>query len=270
MRHPERRLLISVDMARYSRRSNLQQYEAQQDFQRLLHDAARAVGIDRATWLTQQAGDGELAVLPQDVPESRVIGRFVPELNRLLRQYNVSRVPAARVRLRVAVYQGPVHLDGANGFPGSAAIGVSRLCDAPQLKHALASFPEAGVALIVSDDIYRDVVNENPEENRPERFRQSEVSDQEKGFREFAWLCVLDEDMSLWRDPGNRREGDAGPDPASADGTTSDASVPATRNADVIRTGDIRVDGQNAIGAGAVAIGSISGDAHLDGNRDKR
>ncbi|MGW1452167.1 hypothetical protein ACWCO3_28410 [Micromonospora sp. NPDC002411] len=60
-----------MDMERYSRRSNLQQYEAQRHFRELLHEAAGAVGLDRVAWTTQQAGDGELAIVPREVSESR-------------------------------------------------------------------------------------------------------------------------------------------------------------------------------------------------------
>ncbi|EEP74592.1 hypothetical protein MCAG_04919 [Micromonospora sp. ATCC 39149] len=271
MDHPERRLLISVDMERYSRRSNLQQYEAQQAFHELLHSAAEAVGLDRVAWSTQQAGDGELAILPRDVPEARVIGRFVPELNRRLRAYNSSRLPAARVRLRIAVHQGLVHLDGANGFPGNAVVFVSRLCDADPVRRALAAFHDAGVALVVSAEIFRDVVSEYPEEMRPERFRRVRISKPDKGFDEFAWLCVVDEDLSSW--PALAGDGPDDPRGVSDDGA---AGVPAgpppgpsrpdaggRATADGIRTGDVRVRGQNAIGPGATAIGSVGRDAIL-------
>ncbi|WP_327027771.1 hypothetical protein OG989_18445 [Micromonospora sp. NBC_01740] len=280
MRHPERRLLISVDMERYSRRTNLQQYEAQKHFRELLHEAAGDVGLDRVAWTTQQAGDGELAILPRDVAESRVIGRFVPELNRRLRSYNSSRVPAARIRLRVAVHQGLVHLDGANGFPGNAVVLVCRLCEAAPVKQALAAFPDAGVALVVSAEIYRDVVTEYPEEMRPERFRRVEVTHPDKGFREDAWFCVVDEDMSAL--PAAESAGAPSPAPVStatppargggAPGGEPPES-PATRTppgAGDIRTGDIRVDGQNAIGHGATAIGSVGRDLTFGGGREGR
>ncbi|MFI9527064.1 hypothetical protein [Micromonospora rosaria] len=229
MHHPERRLLISVDMERYSRRGNLQQYEAQQAFHDLLHGAARDVGLDRAAWATQQAGDGELAILPRDVPESCVIGRFVPELNRRLRAYNVSRVEAARVRLRLAVHQGLVHLDGANGFPGQAVVFVSRLCDADPVRRALAAFPDAGVALVVSTDIYRDVVSEYPEQMRPERFRRVRISRPEKGFDEYAWVCVVDEDLSAVApsDIDARTDGQAGPDGGTKPDRARSGSAPS-------------------------------------------
>ncbi|WBB52312.1 hypothetical protein [Verrucosispora sp. WMMD573] len=269
MRHPERRLLVCVDMERYSRRTNLQQYEAQHDFHRLLREAAGDVGMDRVGWTTQQSGDGELAILPHDIPEARVIGRFVPELNRLLRRYNASRVPAARIRLRVAVHQGMVHVDGANGFPGQAVVLVSRLCDAEPVRQALAAFPEAGIALVVSADIYRDVVTEYPEELRPERFRRIDVVHASKGFQEPAWFCVVDEDLTSWTDGS----------PESTPLVEKPSNVSARRaradRDDVIsapggiRTGDITVEGQNAVGPGATAIGSIGRDAILGGGTDR-
>lgn len=265
MRHPERRLLISVDMERYSRRSNLQQYEAQQNFHTLLHAAAVDVGLDRVTWTTQQAGDGELAILPRDVPEARVIGRFVPELNRRLRAFNSSRTAAGQVRLRVAVHQGLVHLDGANGFPGHAVVHVCRLCDAAPVRQALAAFPEAGVALVVSTEMYRDVVREYPEELRPERFRRIEVEHPEKEFREPAWLCVIDEDTSSWSPPDQPPAPTGGPPPVRP-ATGGGAGTAGTG----IRTGDIWVQGQNAIGPHSTAIGSVGRDAVFGGEGSSR
>ncbi|MFD2767724.1 hypothetical protein [Micromonospora eburnea] len=274
MHHPERRLLICVDMERYSRRSNLQQYEAQKEFPNLLQGAASAVGLDRMTWSTQQAGDGELAILPRDVPESRVIGRFVPELNRRLRAYNLSRVDAARIRLRIAVHQGLVHLDGANGFPGSAVVFVCRLCDAGPVKRALAAFPDAGVALVVSTEIFRDVVSEYPEEMRPERFRRVRVSHADKEFEESAWVCVVDEDLSSMPLDGDDRT-----DRASRTERSSSTSTgrPASRSSGSvgpggggIRTGDIWVNGPNAIGTNATAIGSVGRDAVFGRDGDQR
>ncbi|MFJ8580847.1 hypothetical protein [Micromonospora sp. NPDC093277] len=267
MHHPERRLLVCVDMERYSRRSNLQQYEAQKEFHSLLRGAASAVGLDRMTWSTQQAGDGELAILPRDVPESQVIGRFVPELNRRLRAYNASRVEAARIRLRIAVHQGLVHLDGANGFPGAAVVLVCRLCDARPVKRALAAFPEAGVALVVSTEIFRDVVREYPEEMRPERFQRIRASHADKDFEEYAWVCVVDEDVSATPlhdgDQTGRASGAERILPTLTGRTGADSPHSADSGGGGIRTGDIRVRGQNAIGTNATAIGSVGRDAIL-------
>ncbi|MDG4788154.1 hypothetical protein O7626_19805 [Micromonospora sp. WMMD1102] len=279
MNHPERRLLISVDMERYSRRGNLQQYEAQQAFQQLLHEAATAVGLDRVSWKTQQAGDGELAILPGDTREPQVIGRLVPDLNRRLRHYNSSRLPEARVRLRVALHQGLVHLDGANGFPGRAVNEVCRLCDARQLKRALVLFPDAGVALIVSSAIYQEVVAEYPEELRPERFQRVEVHHPDKGFREPAWICVVDEDLStvsaeaLAAEPVSRPappEQPSAETPGGKDSGRQPASGGDPGPPGAINVGEMRVTGQNAVGHGAMAIGSIGDNASFGAEGQQR
>lgn len=265
MREPERRMVVSVDMERYSRRTNTQQYEAQRAFREVLHEAAVHAGLDRAGWRIQQAGDGEMAILPRDIPETAVTGRFVPELNRLLRAYNSSRIAQARVRMRVAVHQGLVHLDGENGFPGSAVNGVARLCDAAPLKTALRKYPDAGVALIVSDQIYRDVVWEYAGELRPERFKRVQVVHPDKGFREWAWICVVDEDVT----GTSVRAGDTGPGPDRAAGASGAARGrhPSGPRADGAVRDIWMSGGQNAVGDGAMAIGSVdsTGDVTFGG-----
>jgi hypothetical protein len=154
---PERRIVMAADMERYSRRGNLMQVEAQRAFQYILREAAEASGFDRTTWTKQPAGDGEVAILPVDAREPVVLARLVPEIDRLLREYNRSRLPMAKVRLRIALGQGLVHIDGANGYPGSAVVDICRLLDAGPLKRALKAFGNAGVALIVSDGTYQEV-----------------------------------------------------------------------------------------------------------------
>ena len=196
MNHPQRRLLISVGMEHYRWRSNREQFEAQQALHQLLPAAAGTVGLDRSTWTSQRSGDGELTALPVGTQEPTVIGRFVPELDRLLREHNSSRLPTARVRLRVALHQGPVYPDGEDGFPGEAVTYVSRLCDTRPVKEALAASPEVAVALVVSADLYRHAVTEYPEQLRPERFRQFEVPHRDTDAGESAWLCVIGEDFT--------------------------------------------------------------------------
>ena len=93
MQYPERRLLISVDMERYSRRSNLQQYEAQRHFRDPAARGGGDVGLDRVAWITQQAGDGELAIVPREVSSLVSSAGSCRELNRRLRTFNSSRSP---------------------------------------------------------------------------------------------------------------------------------------------------------------------------------
>jgi hypothetical protein len=216
--HPYRRMLVSVDMERYSRQDNETQFRSQQLFQQVMRDACDELGLDRVRWVTQLGGDGELAILPPDVPERRVVGELVFVLDRLLARENPQRAAAARVRLRVAIHQGLVHLDGAAGYPGEAVVTVCRLVDAAGLKAVLRGFAQANVALIVSDEIYRGVVRPY-HRPRPDRFRQIDVRMPDKDFRGDAWVFVPDEDV-------NRLDaGRSDPDPGTASRSTPPQSA---------------------------------------------
>ena len=193
LKDPERRVVVSVDMESYSRRNNVLQLRAQEAFKRVMDDAAVATGLDRVHWIIQQGGDGELGILPPGSSERAVLG-LVPALDGRLRDYNQGLLPEARVRLRIAVHQGLVHLEGANGFPSQEGVHVSRLIDAPPLKKALRDFPGANVALIVSDSIYREVV-EPYRDLRPEQFARVQVEMPEKDFRAPGWIYVPGENI---------------------------------------------------------------------------
>lgn len=209
--YPYRRLLISVDMERYSRRDNEAQYRAQRTFQRVMREAAAELGLDRVRWSTQQGGDGELAIVPPDVPESLVVGELVSALDRLLARENRHRGADAGTRLRIAIHEGLVHLDGDNGFPGEAVVTVCRLVDAPELKATLKRYATANVALIVSHQIYRSVVVPYGKP-RPDRFRRVEVRIPEKDFEDEAWIFIPDEDVT--RDAAE--PADSAPEPADS------------------------------------------------------
>lgn len=193
---PRRHTLLAIDMERYSARSNVDQYQAQRVFRETLDEAARLIGLDRSAWRTQPSGDGELAILPDGVSEPGIVAGLAPTVDRLLRAKNASLVPTARVRMRIAIHNGLVHLDGANGYPGEAVVTVCRLVDAQPLRQALAAFPGAGAALIVSDAIYQDVVRHRYAHLRPERFRSVEVRLPAKQFDAVAWIAVPDEDVA--------------------------------------------------------------------------
>lgn len=191
---PERRLLVAVDIERYGHQDNLLQFETQQRFQAVMAEAARELGLDRARWVMQQGGDGELAVLPVDVSEPAVVAHLAPTIDRLLRETNRDLPSAARVRMRIAVHGGLVHLDGASGFPGEAVVTVARLVNAPPLKRALTMFPAAATAQIVSQQVYDDIVRHRYEGIRPDRYARFPVDLPDKDFHEPAWITVPGED----------------------------------------------------------------------------
>lgn len=192
---PHRRVLVAVDMESYSSRNNVLQYRAQGAFRQILADATADVGLDRVAWKTQQGGDGELAILPPGVSERTVAAKLAPVADRLLRQHNQGLAPEAKIRLRLAVHQGLVHLDGANGFPGDAVVHVCRLVDSPQAKDALRRFPSANVALVVSDSLFREVI-EHYGDLRPDQFAEVRAEIPDKRFSAPAWIYVPGENAA--------------------------------------------------------------------------
>jgi len=193
---PERRLLVAVDMEHYSRRDNVLQFRAQAGLQSHVATACMEVGLNRGDWDIQSSGDGQLVVLPEGVSERAVVARLAPALNRLLRQHNNGLDPVARIRMRVAVHEGLVHRDGANGWAGEAVVHVCRLVDSMEGKQALDRFPQADVVLIVSNRIYHDVVRPY-RDLRPDQFLSVSSRVNGKEGERAAWIYVPDENAAL-------------------------------------------------------------------------
>ncbi|MGV9806775.1 hypothetical protein [Micromonospora chersina] len=263
LKEPDRRLLVAVDMECYSGRDNVLQYRAQLAFQKIMEDACAELGIDRAKWLIQQGGDGELAILPTGTSERTVVTRLTPVLDRLLREHNRGLNREARIRLRLGVHEGLVHLDGANGYPGEAVVTVCRLVDSPQLKVTLRQFPEAAVALIVSDRIFQDIVR-HYQDLPPAHFRQVAASLPEKNFEAIAWIHVPGENVAAGVAPGSgsnggRSDRDVSRDDDGKGGLPISTGSGTPSGGQVFR--NIRSRGVNAYGNGNVISTSGSPDA---------
>ena len=172
---PLRRLMVAVDVHRYSSQDPLGQVDAQQAVTDALSRAAEAVGLDRSLWRTQPQGDAELTVLPPETDEATVLADFPRELATSLHRHNRSRNAEHRLRLRVAMHCGVLHL-GALGYPGSAPIETCRLLDAPAFKQALVEADDADVALIVSEQLFADIVAPGYRGLRPQWFRRVTVA----------------------------------------------------------------------------------------------
>ncbi|WP_347403640.1 hypothetical protein [Solwaraspora sp. WMMD406] len=259
MNDPDRRVLIAVDMESYSRRDNVLQHRAQLAFQEVMTTACGELGFDRANWQVQQGGDGELAILPQGTSERAVLARLTPVFDRLLRETNRGLSSEARIRLRVAVHEGPVHLNGANGFPSEAVVTVCRLVDSPQLKAALRQFPQAAVALIVSDRLYQDIVRQY-QDLRPDHFQRVTARIADKDFEAAAWIYVPGESLApasaqpeaLDHGPGQQNDG---PGAGGIDHRRPGPRPRPAGGAQVFR--DNQIGGVGAIGTGNAV--SISG-----------
>ncbi|MEV5376184.1 hypothetical protein AB0L26_09475 [Streptomyces nondiastaticus] len=183
---PHRRLCLAADMEQYSRLDTRTQSAAQADLVRLLDEAAKLTGLDRAAWVRQPQGDQEFAVLPEDTPEATVLGPFVHHLTNRLGVLN-ARSAAPRVRLRLAIDTGVVAY-AALGHAGPAPVAVARYVNAPQLKAVLAALTPADLAVIVSDRLYQDVVRLGRPGLEPAQYVRAHV--RLKEFGGYGWIRV--------------------------------------------------------------------------------
>jgi hypothetical protein len=151
------RLLLAVDVERYSKRNAVEQLRAQNDLRQTIEDAASRSGLDRDVWYKQVRGDGELAVLPPEVDVLTVVGTFVSHLEAALVDVN-DGCAGRPLRLRLAMHHGTL-ASGPFGPIGDAPIVVSRLLDAPPLRKLLAERRDGDLGLVVSDTLFKDVVS---------------------------------------------------------------------------------------------------------------
>ena len=166
------RLVLAVDVEKYSTRDAREQLRAQTELHRILNVAAQNTGLDQREWYEQVSGDGELVVLPEDVDVSVVVGDFTRQLETILGEFN--REAGTRLRLRVAIHHGTL-TPGPFGPAGDAPIVVSRLLDARPLRRLLADEQDRDLALIVSQTLYQDVIRTGFCSLDPEEFQAVRV-----------------------------------------------------------------------------------------------
>jgi hypothetical protein len=182
-----RSLYVGVDIRGYGAAPEQRQEKWQETLLRCLDRAAAAVGLNRARWARQQQGDAELSVLPADEPEPLVVDGYTRRLEAELRSHNEEVVPWARLRLRMAVHHGVV-VDGPNGYPCRDAVVVSRLLDSKPLRGVLEQWPQANLAVMLSDLVYHSVVEAGHTSLRADQCRRIAV--REKEFKGYGWLWL--------------------------------------------------------------------------------
>ncbi|WP_188194556.1 hypothetical protein [Nonomuraea sp. SYSU D8015] len=155
---PQYRAMLTYDIENYSECNNTDQYALQSAMIRLLDLAAGAAGLGLLDWKRQPQGDGEFVVLPPDVHPGRLLGPFTDALRQAIDAHNASSQP--RLRLRLAVHAGPIHVDGPAGSPGKNAVESGRLVNADALRTALRAVKAANLGVIVSDTFYADYVGQ--------------------------------------------------------------------------------------------------------------
>ncbi|MEO6083397.1 MAG: hypothetical protein ABIQ18_09855 [Umezawaea sp.] len=187
-----RSLLVCCDLRKYGAADDQLQRILQELLIQSLDRAGVAAGVDRSTWLRQPKGDEEFAVLPPNSPERPVVDDYVRALNAELQSVNRYRVPDAKVRMRLAMHHGAI-VDGANGFPGSDAVLVSRLLNSKAAHLALEEFPNADLVVVLSEHLYDTLVAAGHTSLKPADFRKVEVT--VKNFTGFGWMWIPDGDV---------------------------------------------------------------------------
>jgi hypothetical protein len=179
--------VVAVDIEGFSKLGVLEQQAAQALLARVLSQAAKAADLARADWYRQPTGDGELAVLPESIDVAWVIANFTHHLVRALRRLRASSRTHPKLRLRMAMHHGPL-TEGAFGPVGSAMIVTCRLLDARPAKAALAAEPTCDLVLVVSRQLYEDIVVTGFHGLAPERFRPMRTTI--KGATYAGYLCL--------------------------------------------------------------------------------
>ena len=183
----DRYLCLSVDVQGYGTRDDVTQGEIQRVLVEVLDTAGARAGVDRRRWQRQSRGDEELALIPVNEAPQRVVGEFCFELAALLHRYNLQASWGGRLRLRMAIDEGPVQ-QAANGFVGRAVVGASRLVNSSVARQSLACEPDASLVVTLSHGVYRDWVDSGRGALDRNQFRRVRV--REKEVDEDAWLWV--------------------------------------------------------------------------------
>jgi class 3 adenylate cyclase len=176
------RLLLAVDVEKYSRLDAQQQLKVQIELHRLINASASRAGLATNGWYRQPSGDGELVAFPADTDILRTVGTFTRTLERGLARLNERRSAEPRLRLRVAFHHGTM-IPGPLGPAGDAPIVVGRLLDAAPLRDYLTDHQDRDLALVVSDSLYNDVIRTGLCELNPRRFIEVNVEIKQVHYR---------------------------------------------------------------------------------------
>lgn len=157
---PVHRSIIALDLEGSTKRTNPVKGELRRAMYDLLGRSLQQVAItgNRLEQLADR-GDGVLMLVrPHDeVPKTTLLGRLIPVLATLLAEYNGQVAePALRMRLRVVMHAGEVHLDSMGCYGAAIDIAI-RLLDAPRVKQALKQ-ADASLVLVISDEVYSGIV----------------------------------------------------------------------------------------------------------------
>lgn len=208
---PVPRSLVAVDIEGYSRRDNMGHLELREALRRVCDEAFAQIRVRADAW--QDQGDAFLILVGLDTAKATLVADLVRELSITLQLFNRNRLPEARMRLRMALHAGDVHLDGT-GYGGEAVVAVMRLIEADALRAALKA-ASGNLAVIVSERVHQEVIMQRYRGIDPADYREVQVS--RKEFTQRAWIRVSGMPGAPLESTG-RTGSEPGPSPAATDG----------------------------------------------------
>ncbi|MFF0717834.1 hypothetical protein [Micromonospora sp. NPDC003816] len=181
-----RRLLMAVDIEKYSRRTAATHYDAQVRLLRIVQCACRYARIRQVE--PQESGDGLMLVFPPGLNEARVVPALIRGFRHGLSENNRDPGEFGPIRARMAIVEGAT-ARSPNGFAGPASILVNDLVGVPVLKRKLADArPDSDLAVIVPHALYADLVSQNYPGLTREHFSRVALTLREEPV--VAWVCL--------------------------------------------------------------------------------
>jgi hypothetical protein len=126
----------------------------------LLRTTFAETGIPWDVCFVENTGDGAMILLPPEIAKADLVAQLPERMLAELRRYNAVHAVEAQVQLRMAIHAGEIH-QGSHGSISPAVSHTFRLLDAEEAKAAQKQ-TGACLAIIVSDEFYREVVKHDP------------------------------------------------------------------------------------------------------------
>ncbi len=186
--HPqlEHHTIIELDVVGSGSRSPRRSRELRSDLRGIVRDVLRRQGISFDDIERKDQGDGTRLLFPAKYPPTQIVGPFISDLGTLLREHRRRAAPEARIRLRVAAHHGAIYRD-EEGWDGEPLRVVARLLEADPLRQAVADHAEADFALLISQEMHREVILDGYGP-RPEEFQPVRADVKEMGARRGSTL----------------------------------------------------------------------------------
>lgn len=184
------RVILAVDLERYSRRDDVQMGLLQRDLWRVLRAACGYAGVDFAACRHQASGDGYLLILPGDLDEPAAVAGLLEGLALGLDAVNTAGNRPAGLgpaRLRAAVHQGLV-ATAPTGFPGAAVVTACRILDSSPLREALAASATSDLAIAFSDTVHSSFIGRGHRGLDADGFTRHPVKNPDKDFEASVWI----------------------------------------------------------------------------------